>query len=154
MLEEVPELDAIVAPVGGGGLLSGVALAATEMKPGVRIFGAEPEEADDAARSKRAGELVPQEGTTTVAEGLRTSLGEYTWPVVRDLVEEIVTVSEAAIVAATRLVWERVKLVVEPSGAVSVAAVLSDRFCGLDRLNRVGVVLSGGNVDLDRLPWR
>ena len=153
LLEEVPDLDAIVTPVGGGGMLSGTALAAAELRPGVRVFGAEPEEADDAARSKRAGRLIPQAGTTTVADGLRTSLGGHTWPVVRDKVEAIVTVSEVEIVAAMRLVWERMKLVVEPSGAVPVAAVLSARFRELEGLGRVGVVLSGGNVDLDCLPW-
>jgi threonine dehydratase/serine racemase len=149
LAEQAPELDAVVAPVGGGGLVSGMAIAARALMPSVRVVGAEPAGADDAARSKAAGERQPQTDPRTIADGLRTSLGELTWPVVRDLVHEIVTVDDAAIVACMRLVFERVKLVVEPSGVVSLAAAMSGRIPG----ERIGVVLSGGNVDLAALPF-
>jgi threonine dehydratase/serine racemase len=153
LLEQAPDLDAIVAPVGGGGLISGLAIAATELRPGIRIFGAEPLGADDAARSKQAGHVIPMIEPKTIADGLVTSLGALTWPVLRDRVESIVTVSEAEIIAAMRLAWERGKLLIEPSAAVALAAVLHVSFRALHDVNRVGVVLSGGNVDLDRLSW-
>jgi len=153
LLEEVPDLDAIVAPVGGGGLMSGIAIAARGEREDIRLVGAEPKGADDAARSLAAGERIPQTGPDTVADGLLTSLGELTWPILRDHLEAIVTVTEDEIVDAMRLVFTRAKLVIEPSAAVAVAAVLSEEFRALDGLGRVGVVLSGGNVDLDRLPW-
>jgi threonine dehydratase/serine racemase len=153
LLEEVPDLDALVVPVGGGGLVSGCAVAASALRPGIRVFGAEPLGADDAARSKRSGTLVPQTAPQTIADGLVTSLGTLTWPVVRDRVDEIAVVSEEEIVAAMRLTWERAKLLIEPSAAVAVAAVLSEGFRAKPALARVGVILSGGNVDLDRLPW-
>ncbi|MDJ0868017.1 MAG: pyridoxal-phosphate dependent enzyme [Myxococcota bacterium] len=153
LLEQAGELDAIVAPVGGGGLLAGTAIAATESLPGIRVFAAEPRGADDAARSKRAGRRIPQTGPDTIADGLLTSLGELTWPVLRDRVEDVLVVDDAAIVRAMRLAWERAKLLIEPSAAVALAAVLSDGFRARPNLSRVGVILSGGNVDLDRLPW-
>lgn len=153
LLEEVPGLDAIVAPVGGGGLLSGVSIVASQWSRSVRVFAGEPKGADDAFRSKAAGKLIPQTGPRTIADGLLTSLGELTWPIVRDLVERIFTVSEEEIVAATRLSWERAKLLIEPSSAVALAAVLSEEFRGLHGLERVGIILSGGNVNLDHLPW-
>jgi threonine dehydratase len=153
LLEQTPHLNAIIAPVGGGGLISGIALAAWELAPRVRIFAAEPAGADDAARSKASGRWLPQTAPRTVADGLLTSLGQWTWPVVRDLVEQVFTVGDADIVAALRLVWERAKLLIEPSAAVPVAVLLSEKFKSLDALPRIGVVLSGGNVDLDHLPW-
>jgi threonine dehydratase/serine racemase len=153
LLDQVPDLDAIVAPVGGGGLVSGIALAARELSPGLRVVAAEPRAADDAARSKALGRIVPQTSPRTVADGLLTSLGEFTWPVIRDCVERIVTVGEDEIVRAMRLLWERAKLLVEPSAAVAFAALLTDELRGLPGVERVGVVLSGGNVDLERLPW-
>jgi threonine dehydratase/serine racemase len=146
-------LDAIVAPIGGGGLVSGIAIAARGIDPRIRIFAAEPAGADDAERSMAEGRIVPQTAPRTIADGLRTSLGELTWPIVRDHVERVVLVEEAAIVEAMRLAWERAKLLIEPSSAVALAAVLSDTFQALPGLQRVGVVLSGGNVDLDDLPW-
>lgn len=149
---EVPELDAIIAPVGGGGLVSGIALAMRELSPKVRVIGAEPRGADDAARSKASGVLVPQTNPETIADGLRAGLGALTWPVVRDVVDRILTVSEEEIVSAMRLVFERMKLVIEPSAAVAVAAALSPELP--NDLRRVAIVLSGGNVDLDQLPWR
>jgi threonine dehydratase/serine racemase len=154
LLDQVEDLDAIVAPVGGGGLISGVAIAATAMRPSIRIFAGEPKGADDTARSKAAGTLIPQTAPQTIADGLLTSMGELTWPVIRDRVEQVITVREDEIVTAMRLLWERAKLVVEPSGAVPLAAALSDEFRSLTGLKRVGVVLSGGNTNLDHLPWQ
>jgi threonine dehydratase len=154
LLEDAPDLDAVIAPVGGGGLLSGFCLASRGLKPEIRVFGAEPLGADDAARSKAAGEWIPQEAPNSIADGLLTSLGQLTWPIIRDEVEAIFTVSEPEILAAMRLVWERMKQVIEPSAAVGVAVILSEQFRQLPGLRRVGVVLCGGNVDLDRLPWR
>jgi threonine dehydratase/serine racemase len=153
LLEQVADLDAIVAPVGGGGLVSGIALATRELASHVRVVAAEPRAADDAARSKALGRRVPQGPPNTIADGLLTSLGDLTWPVIRDCVERVVTVGEEEIVRAMRLLWERAKLLVEPSAAVAFAAVLTDDFRRLPGLERIGVVLSGGNVDLDRLPW-
>ena len=153
LLEEVPDLDAVIAPVGGGGLMSGTSIAARALEPGIRIFAAEPAGADDAARSLAAGELIPQTGPRTICDGLLTSLGELTWPIFRDHVEAVITVTDDEIIAAMRLTWERAKLLVEPSAAVGVAAVLSETFRALEGLGRVGVILSGGNADLDHLPW-
>ncbi|AWM39574.1 L-threonine dehydratase catabolic TdcB [Gemmata obscuriglobus] len=153
LLEGVPDLDALVVCLGGGGLVSGCAIAATGVKPGTRVFGAEPLGADDAARSKAAGEWLPQTGPNTIADGLLTSTGQLTWPVIRDLVERVFTVSDDEIRAAMRLVWERMKLIVEPSGAVGAAVALSEAFKSLPGLAKVGVVFSGGNVNLDKLWW-
>ena len=153
LLEQVPGLDALVAPVGGGGLVAGICVAAKSLDPSLRIFAAEPRGADDAARSKAAGTFLPQTAPRTIADGLLTSLGQQTWPIIRDQVERILTVEEEEIVCAMRLVWERAKLVIEPSAAVAVAAVLTDEFRNLQGAERVGVVLSGGNVNLDDLPW-
>jgi threonine dehydratase/serine racemase len=153
LLEDAPGLDAVVTPVGGGGLLAGCAVAALGMKPTIRVFGAEPLGADDAARSKAKGEWVPQTAPNTIADGLLTSTGRLTWPIIRDRVERVFTVTDDQIRAAMRFVWERVKLVVEPSGAVGVAVVLSDEFKALANIDAVGVVLSGGNVSLDKLYW-
>jgi threonine dehydratase len=150
LVEQVRGLDAIVAPIGGGGLISGIALAAREIDARIRVIAAEPAAADDAARSKASGRFTPQLDPKTIADGLRTSLGELTWPVVRDVVDRVVTVTEAEIVAALRLVFERLKLVIEPSAAVAFAAVLTPGFRELGH-RRVGIVLSGGNVDLDGL---
>jgi threonine dehydratase/serine racemase len=153
LLEDVPDLDAIIAPVGGGGLISGISIAALAVRPTVRILAGEPKGADDAARSKAARKLIPQTSPDTIADGLLTSLGDLTWPIVRDLVERILTVTDDDIVRAMRLVWERMKLVIEPSAAVPLAAVLSDKFRELDGIERLGIVFSGGNVDLEKLPW-
>lgn len=150
LLEQIADLDAVVVPIGGGGLISGIALALREAAPTVRVIGAEPALADDAARGKACGTYKPLEGSNTAADGLRTSLGELTWPVVRDIVSEIITVSEDDLLAATRLVWERMKLLIEPSAGVAVHAALSAKFAPTER---VAVILCGGNVDLDALPW-
>lgn len=147
-------LDAVITPVGGGGLLGGTCLAARGLDSSIRIFAGEPAGADDAARSFAAGELIPQTGPNTIADGLLTSLGRRNWSIIQQHVEQIVTVSDDEIVAAMRLLWERAKLLVEPSSAVALAAVLSGQFETSDDVESVGVVLSGGNVDLERLPWR
>ena len=152
LLEEVPDLDLVIAPVGGGGLLSGTAIAAKGLRPGIRVVAAEPEAADDAARSFRSGRLVPLEQTTTIADGLRTSLGDKTFPIIHGQVDDIVTVSEAGIVAAMRQIWEVMKIIVEPSGAVPYAAITEKKIEVAGR--RVGIIVSGGNLDLDRLPWQ
>lgn len=153
LLEDVPDLDALVVCLGGGGLIAGCAVAARGVKPGVRVFGAEPSGADDAARSKAAGVWQPQTGPNTIADGLLTSTGELTWPVIRDLVEHVFTVTDDEIRTAMRLVWERMKLVVEPSGAVGAAVCLGSAFKAVEGAERVGVVFSGGNVSLDKLYW-
>lgn len=153
LLAAAPELDAIIAPVGGGGLLSGSCIAAKALKPPIHLYAAEPLGADDAARSLAARTLIPQTAPKTIADGLLTSLGELTWPIIRDHVERVITVREDEIVSAMRHAWERAKLLIEPSAAVALAAALSDEFKALAGLQRVGVMLSGGNVDLDRLPW-
>ena len=153
LLDEVGTLDAIIAPIGGGGLMSGTCIAGRGMKPGVRLFGAEPTGADDAARSLAAGELIPQTNPNTICDGLLTSMGELTWPIIRDHVEAIFTVTDEQVIEAMRLVMQRMKIVIEPSAAVAVAAVLSDEFKSLGGLPRVGVIISGGNVDFDHLPW-
>lgn len=152
LLEDVPDLDVIIAPVGGGGLLSGTAIAAAETKKGIRVIAAEPEMADDAFRSMQAGMIIPSVNPKTVADGLLTSLGMLTFPIIQERVEQIVTVSEAGIIEAMKFAWERAKIVIEPSAATAIA-VLWEKKIDLDGL-RVGVILSGGNVDLEKLPWQ
>lgn len=152
LLEDVPDLDVVIAPVGGGGLLSGTSIAAAGVKSGIRIIGAEPEMADDAFRSMQAGKIIPSQNPKTIADGLLTSLGELTFPIIQKNVERIVTVSEAGIIAAMRFVWERAKIVIEPSSAVAVG-VLWEKKIDLSGL-KIGVIISGGNVDLEQLPWQ
>jgi threonine dehydratase len=149
LLEEVPDLDAILAPVGGGGLLSGTLIAAKGVRPHVRVIGCEPALADDAAASLQEGRIVPARPPITIADGLRTSLGERTFPIIRELVETIALAEEAEIRAALRLMLERMKVVVEPSSAVPLAALLH-RPLGLAG-KRVGIIVSGGNLDVSRL---
>ena len=153
LLGQVPDLEAVIVPVGGGGLVSGIATVVKAIAPEIRVIGAEPALADDAFRSKAAGSIQPHVGdpTRTIADGLRTTLGERTFPIVRDLVDEIVRVEEADIRSALRLVLERSKLVIEPSAALGVAVAVDRSF--RDRgLRRVGVVLCGGNLDLAAVP--
>ena len=151
LLEDHPDLDLVLSPVSGGGLLSGITVAAKTIKPTIRVIGVEPEGADDAARSFRGGHIVPMINPQTIADGLRSSLGEKPFAEIRRHVDDIVTVPEEAIIASMRRIWEVMKIIVEPSGAVSYAAVFADRLPvkGL----KVGIVLSGGNLDLDTLPW-
>ena len=151
LLEAVPNLDVLLCPVGGGGLLSGCAVAARTIKPDIRVIGVEPSGADDAARSLRAGSIVPVEHPNTIADGLRATIGERPFAEIRRLVAEIVTVTDEAIVRAMRQMWEVLKIVVEPSGAVPYAALL-DAPAAL-RGRRIGIIVSGGNLDLDHLPW-
>jgi threonine dehydratase len=152
LLEDVPGLDVVIAPVGGGGLLSGTAIAAAGMKRGIRIIGAEPEMADDAFRSLQAGKIIPSQNPKTIADGLLTSLGELTFPIIRKNVEQIVTVSEEAIIVAMKFVWERAKIIIEPSAAAAIG-ILWERKIDLSGL-KIGVIISGGNVDLEKLPWQ
>ena len=158
-LDDVPELDFILAPVSGGGLLSGTAIAAKSLRPTIRVVGCEPKNADDAYRSLAAGRVEPMENADTIADGLRASLAERTFAILRQHVDEIVLETEEEIVAAMRQVWERMKLVIEPSAAVAVAPLLApSRVEGLERKlpvegKKVGVILSGGNLDLARLPF-
>lgn len=150
--ERTRGLDIVMTPVGGGGLLSGTALAVSGAADGVETVGAEPETVDDAARSFRDGRIHPPTNGVTVADGLRTFLGDVNFPIIRQHVTRIVTVSEDAIITAMRLMWERTKLIIEPSSAVPVAALFEHP--EVFRNRRVGIVLSGGNVNLDRLPWQ
>ncbi|CAN5510409.1 pyridoxal-phosphate dependent enzyme [soil metagenome] len=149
LLDDVPALDTVVAPVGGGGLLSGTAIAVTGRSPATRVVGAEPSAVDDAHRSLTTGARQPPTGSPTIADGLRTALSDRTFAVITAHVEGIVTVDEDAIVAAMRVVWERMKLIIEPSAAGAVAAIATGQVPG----RRIGVILSGGNVDLDALPF-
>lgn len=151
LCQEVNDLDVLMAPVGGGGLLSGTALAVRGVSPRTLVLGAEPEIADDAFRSLQDGKIIPSSYPDTVADGLRTSLGQLTFPIIRDHVDAIVTAAEVEIIAAMRTIWERMKLVVEPSAAVPLATILFGRVNLTGK--RVGIILSGGNVDLDSLPW-
>jgi len=152
LLDDAGPLDALVAPIGGGGLVSGCALALAEAAPDTAVYAAEPANADDAYRSVQAGHILPVDAPETIADGLRASLKDLTWAVISHHVAEVLLVSEAEIVGAMTLLWQRLKIVVEPSSAVALAAILRhpDRFAG----RRVGVILTGGNVDLDALPFR
>jgi len=153
LLEDVPDdLDVIIAPVGGGGLLSGTSIAATEIKKGIRVIAGEPEMADDAFRSLKAGEIIPSTNPKTIADGLLTSLGTLTFPIIQQRVEQIVTVSETGIVESMKYVWERAKIIIEPSSAVAIG-VLWEKKIDLSGL-KIGVIISGGNVDLEKLPWQ
>jgi len=151
LIEDYPQLDAIIAPVGGGGLLSGTALAAKYFAPGIKVLGAEPSGADDAYQSFYQKKFIPVNNPNTIADGLRTSLGSLTFPIVSQCVSEIYTVSDQAIIEAMKLIWERMKIIIEPSAAVGLAAIIKhkNQFAGL----KIGVILSGGNVDLTQLPW-
>jgi len=151
LLEEIPDLDVIIAPVGGGGLVSGTAIAATETKHGIRVIAAEPEMADDAFRSMKEKKIIPSENPKTIADGLLTSLGTLTFPIIQERVEQVVTVSESAMIESMKFIWERAKIIIEPSAA-TVIAVLWENKIDLSGL-KVGVILSGGNVDLGKLYW-
>ena len=151
LLADIPDLDLILTPVGGGGLVSGTALTVRGLSSPSRVIAAEPKGADDAYRSFRAGRIIPSVNPQTIADGLLTSLGDKTFAIIRDCVDDIVTVEEADIIRAMRLIWERMKIIVEPSAAVPLGALLSR---SVDvRGKRVAIILSGGNVDLARLPF-
>ena len=151
LLADIPDLDLILTPVGGGGLVSGTALTVRSLSPSSRVIAAEPRGADDAYRSFRAGHIIPSVNPQTIADGLLTSLGDKTFAIIRDCVDDIVTVEEADIIRAMRLIWERMKIVVEPSAAVPLGALLSRSVDVQGK--RVAIILSGGNVDLARLPF-
>lgn len=151
LADQVEGLDAVIAPIGGGGMVSGTCLTLSQIAPGVRIYAGEPEQADDAARSFRAGHIIADDAPETIADGLKVPLKDLTWHFVRNHVTDILTVSEAEIIAAMELIWKRLKIVMEPSSAVPLAAVLknAELFAG----QRVGIIITGGNVDLKKLPW-
>ncbi len=151
LMEQVEGLDTVVAPIGGGGMISGTCLSLSHLAPDVDIIAAEPENADDAARSFRAGHIIADDAPQTVADGLKVPLKDLTWHFVRNHVTDILTATEDEIVDAMKLTWQRMKIVIEPSCAVPLAILIKhrERFAG----RRIGVVITGGNVDLDRLPW-
>ena len=151
LCEDIPDLDIVMTPVGGGGLLSGTAIAVKGLSPRTQVMAGEPERADDACQSLKAGRIIPVKNPDTIADGLRTSLGDLTFPIIEEHVQDIITVSEEGIIAAMRLIWERMKIVVEPSASVPLGAIMGrpGDFTG----KRIGIILSGGNVDLDALPW-
>jgi threonine dehydratase len=151
LLEEIIDLDIIVAPVGGGGLLSGTSISAKAIKPNIKVFGAEPSNADDAFRSFHAGEIIPSVNPHTIADGLLTSLAPITFEIIRKNVDEILCVSEESIISAMQLIWERMKIIVEPSAAVTLAAVMQNP--SVFKGKKAGLILSGGNVDLKKLPF-
>ena len=151
LLEDIPNLDVMMCPVGGGGLLSGTAIAAKSMRPQIKVIAVEPENADDAAQSFRAGRRLVTEKKFTIADGLRTNIGEPNFAIVQQCVDDIVTVSEEAIVSAMRTIWETMKIVIEPSAAVPYAAIQESKVDVGG--SGVGIILTGGNVDLDALPW-
>ena len=149
--EQVPGLDAVIAPIGGGGMISGTCLTLSTIAPGVKVYAGEPEQADDAARSFRAGHIIADDAPETVADGLKVPLKELTWHFVQKHVTDILTTEEDEIVEAMKMIWKRMKIVMEPSSAVPLAAIL--RNPGIFHGKRVGVIITGGNVDLDKLPW-
>ena len=152
LLEDVPDLDVIVCPVGGGGLLSGTAVAAKALKPGIRIIGIEPALADDVAQSFRAGRRISIPTPATIADGLRTNCtGAKNFPIIQQYVDDVVTVTEDGIVQAMRAIWDALHIIVEPSAAVTYAALLESKVAAKDL--RIGLILTGGNVDLEKLPW-
>ena len=151
LLEEIPILDLVMCPVGGGGLLSGTALSVKAISPLSKVIAAEPSGADDAYRSFKAGYIIPSVHPKTIADGLLTSLGEINFAVISEKVDDILTVSEESIIKAMRLVWERMKLIIEPSAAVPLAALLENKEAF--RNQRIGIILSGGNIDLGNLPF-
>lgn len=151
LLEDVHDLDLLLVPVGGGGLLCGAAVAGKALRPQLQVIGAEPAGADDATRAFRAGHRVDPAPIDTIADALRPSLGEPNFALAQQTVDNIVTVSEAAIIAAMRLIWEAIKIVIEPSAAVPYAAILENKVLVANR--RVAIILTGGNVELDTLPW-
>ncbi|MDR4989326.1 MAG: pyridoxal-phosphate dependent enzyme [Bacteroidales bacterium] len=151
LFEDADAPDCLIAPVGGGGLLSGCILSAKYFSPSTRVYGAEPEKANDAWKSFRQKKLIPVDTALTIADGLRTSLGSKTFPIIAEGAEDILCVSEEGIIKAMLLIWERMKIIAEPSAAVPLAAVLEHP--ELFRAKRIGIILSGGNTDLFHLPW-
>ena len=153
MIEDLGTLDAIIAPIGGGGLMSGTCIATRSLLPEAKLFGAEPAGADDAYHSLKQGKIIPQTNPDTICDGLLTSLGEYTWNILKDHLEAIYTVTDDEVINTMRLVWERMKIIIEPSSATAVAVVLKSEFKALTGLEKVGIILTGGNVELSKLPF-
>jgi threonine dehydratase len=151
LIEGTDTLDYILAPVGGGGLLSGTALSAAYFSPHTRVVGAEPDGADDAFRSMKANEIIPSVNPKTIADGLLTSLGDKTFPIIKKYVESILTVNDDLIIEAMKLIWQRMKIIVEPSAAVPLAVVMNNK--GLFQNKKIGIILSGGNMDFDKIPF-
>src|SRR5438874_341166 len=150
-LEDISDLDVVICPVGGGGLLCGTAVAAKSIRPEIKVVAAEPVNADDAAQSFHAGRLIHSKKKFTIADGLRTNVGAPNFAIIQQYVNDIVTVSEEAIVRAMRTIWETMKIIVEPSAAVPYAAIIENKIDLVGK--RAGIILTGGNVDLDALPW-
>ena len=151
LLEDVENLHSIISPVSGGGLLSGTLLVAKNMDSAIRVYGAEPEEADDAYRSLKLGKIVPNKSINTICDGLRAQIGTKTFPVIQSLVDDIIPVSEEDIINALRMIWERLKIIVEPSCSIALAMVINNKDLFKDQ--NVGLIMSGGNIDLKKLPW-
>ena len=150
-IRDTETLDAVFTPVGGGGLISGIALGFINFSPDTKIYGGEPLNADDAYQSMKAGKIIPVSNPDTIADGLRTSLGDVTFPIIKEYVTEIFTVTESEIIYAMRLIWERMKIIAEPSSAVAFAAMLKN--ISEFKNKKIGIIISGGNVDLDQLPF-
>ena len=153
MIEDLGHLDAMIAPIGGGGLMSGTCITTRSLLPEATLFGAEPAGADDAYLSLKEGKIIPQTNPDTICDGLLTSLGEYTWEILKDHLEAIYTVTDDEVINAMRLVWERMKIIIEPSCATPVAAVLKPEFKALEGIEKVGIILTGGNIELSKLPF-
>jgi len=153
MIEECESLDAVLSPIGGGGLMSGTCISTRHLLPDALIFGTEPEGADDAARSLESGEYVPQTGPDTICDGLLTSMGEITWPIIKSHVEEVIRVSDDEVLDAMTLIHQSFGMIVEPSGAISLAAVMKEEFRAKKGLGSIGIILCGGNVDPENLPF-
>ena len=153
LIEEVSELDAVIAPIGGGGLMSGTCITTRSLLPKAKLFGAEPKGADDAYRSLKEGKMLPQENPNTICDGLLTSMGENTWNILKDHLNDIYTVSDDEVIKAMKLIWERMKIIIEPSCATPVAVVMSPEFKQLEGIEKIGIILTGGNIDLSKLPF-
>ena len=151
LIEDCPDLDIIVSPVSGGGLIGGTLIMANEIEEKIEVYGAEPSEADDAFRSLVAGKIIPNKTINTICDGLRAQIGALNFPILKEFVSEIITITEEEVIDAMRMVWERMKLIVEPSCSITLAAVLKRKAQFSNK--RIGLILSGGNVDLNRLPW-
>ena len=151
LLESIPDLDVIIAPVSGGGLLAGTLLAAKNINPKIEVYGAEPKNADDAFRSLKENKIIPNKSTDTIADGLRAQIGTITFPIINKYADGILLVSEKMIIQTMKMIWQRLKIIVEPSCSIVLAALMihNDQFFN----KRIGLILTGGNVDLDALPW-
>ncbi len=151
LFEDQSDLDSIISPVSGGGLLAGTLCFIKKTNPNIKVFGAEPKEADDTLKSLNAGKIIPNKTTNTICDGLRAQIGTITFPIVQKYVDDIITVSEKDIIKSMRLIWDELKIIIEPSCAITLAALKKNKKLFLD--SKVGLILSGGNVDLDNLPW-